>query len=138
MYDRPNLGELLDAVRGHLETQVIEAVRPNRKLYFQTLIAINLLKIAERELTHYHAHQNALWERLNKIQGQTTPLPTEQDTLTRAIIMRNQQLCTDIHNGHFDEPTRQKQLFEHLVASTVEQLVVANPKFLQTLVETNE
>ena len=50
MIDRPTLAELIDAARMHMETNVIPAVREDRKLYFRTLVAINVLKIAEREL----------------------------------------------------------------------------------------
>ena len=66
MYDRPNTSELIDAVRGHLEANVIPLAREtNRRLYFQTLVAINVLKIVERELQMGQAHALAEWESLN-------------------------------------------------------------------------
>jgi len=50
VYDRPDVSELIDAVRQHLEQQVIPAVKDDPKLYFQTLVAANVLKIAGRDL----------------------------------------------------------------------------------------
>ncbi|MDL1885067.1 hypothetical protein FBR01_15630, partial [Anaerolineae bacterium CFX8] len=50
MYDRPTLSELLDAVRAHLEENIIPLLKDDRKLYYQTLVAVNALRIDGREL----------------------------------------------------------------------------------------
>jgi hypothetical protein len=50
MHDRPNALELLEAVTEFLSTEVLPAATDQR-LKFRTLVAINALGIAYRELT---------------------------------------------------------------------------------------
>jgi Domain of unknown function (DUF6285) len=50
MHDRPSAAELCDAVRGFLEDEVVKTIEDPR-LRFRTLVAINALGIAERDLT---------------------------------------------------------------------------------------
>jgi hypothetical protein len=50
MHDRPNALELLEAVKEFLSTEVLPAATDQR-LKFRTLVAINALGIAYRELT---------------------------------------------------------------------------------------
>ncbi|HRL13218.1 MAG TPA: DUF6285 domain-containing protein, partial [Aggregatilineales bacterium] len=50
MYDRPSAQALVEAARQHLENRVIAAVKGDPKLYFETLVAVNVLRIVEREL----------------------------------------------------------------------------------------
>lgn len=133
MYDRPDLKDLIDAVHVHLEDNIKEAVRSDRKLYFQTLIAINLLKIAGRELNLTQTHQKAQWERLNALQGDELAFPTDPDIALNQLHIRNHQLCADIRAGHFDEINHKLSLFSHLVATTVAQLEVANPQHLDRI-----
>ena len=130
MYDRPSANELLEAACHHLETQVIPVARAtNFKLYFQTLVAINVIKIVRRELALSGAHQRAEWSRLNMLIESET-MPTNDDALSERLHARNQALCEQIRAGAFDD---HRALFEHLKATTIEQLAVANPKFLQML-----
>lgn len=134
MYDRPTAQELIDAAIMHFESAIIPAVRSDRKLYFTTLVATNVLKIVGREMQHSRAHLLAEWERLNALQGGDQPLPVEPQAAQKALAERNSALCADIRAGKYDAAGEQQAaLFAHLMATTVEQLVVANPKFLQTL-----
>lgn len=132
MYDRPHLDELLDAARHHMEESIIPAVRADRKLYFQTLVAINVLRIAGRELEHGDAHARAEWQRLSQLMHTDDPLPTDRTEAQAALMARNQQLAEDIRAGTFDDNPR--AVFDHLMTSSIEQLEVANPRFLQLLV----
>lgn len=128
MYDRPTLSELIAAVRHHLEAAVIPAAKGlNHKLYFQTLVAANVLKIAERELALADAHFHAQWARLNLLQGEQ-PMPTEPTERRAALAARHRALCAAIRAGHHDDDLH---LLRHLKAFATEQLEVANPKWLQ-------
>jgi hypothetical protein len=49
-YDVPAAGELLDAVCEFLETQVLDAVEASTR--FHTRVAVNALRIVQRELEH--------------------------------------------------------------------------------------
>jgi hypothetical protein len=130
MYDRPSLSELLDAVRLHLEGAVIPAVRADRRLYFQTLVAVNVLKIAMRELGLAPAHAASEWAGLNALEGVETPAPAALTELNAAIAGRNRALCAAIRAGDYDDPDRRAVLFAHVMATTRAQLEVANPRLL--------
>lgn len=131
MYDRPNLSELIDAVRLHLETNIIPVVRHDGKLYFQTLVAINVLKIARRETRLSWAHLRAEWNSLNTLENEEHHLPADPLDALTALAARNLILCEDIRDGLYDD--RRDALFAHLMTVTQAQLEVANPKFLQAI-----
>lgn len=135
MYDRPTIDELLSATVQHFETQVIPAVKDNGKLYFQTLVAINVLKVAERELKLGWSHLLAEWNDLNALEGQPRDLPSDPDAIKTALVERQQQLCARIRAGDYDEPPHETALFEYVLGSVTRSLEVANPRFLQTLAE---
>lgn len=135
MYDRPTLTELIDAARMHLENQVAPAVRHDHKLYFQTLVAINVLRIAERELQLGAGHAEAEWSRLNELLGESLPLPAPIDAIHAGITQRRVALCTDIRRGQYDSDAQRRALFEHVRATTIAQLEVANPRFLAVLAQ---
>jgi hypothetical protein len=131
MYERPTLNELLQAVQGYLETQIAPVVKDDGKLYFHTLIALNLLKIAEREVELAGGHQRAEWERLNGLQGVGIAAPTNPSELRIGLARRNQLLAEAIRMGEYDDATPRALLLAHLLAITREQLEVANPRYLQ-------
>jgi hypothetical protein len=136
MYDRPTAQELLDAARTHLETHVIPVIKGDRKLYFQTLVAINVLRIVERELGHYEAHLGAEWSRLRDLLQLDTPIPNNQRGLMTEVVAQNHLLAEAIRAGEYDSS---QALFDHLKATTTEQLEVANPLFLmKILAEIND
>lgn len=138
MYDRPNTQELLDAARLHLEQNIIPAVKSDARLYFQTLVAINVLKIVGRELAFAPRHAAAEWASLNVLEGGEVAPPHDLASLQTAISERNQQLCTAIRAGDYDTGEKRGNLLEHVKAVTIAQLEVANPKFLQTLLKEDE
>lgn len=136
MYDRPTAQELLDAARTHLETHVIPVIKAERKLYFQTLVAINVLRIIERELGHYEAHLHAEWSRLRDLLQLDTPIPNNQRGFMTEVMAQNHLLAEAIRAGEYDSS---QALFDHLKATTTEQLEVANPLFLmKILAEIND
>lgn len=135
MYDRPEIEELLDAVIGHLANEVVPAIKTDRKLYFQTLVANNLLKIIRRDLDYRAQHQTAEWARLNILQGQNLPLPHDALAFKQGLEKRNKSLCLAIRDGKYDEESARQTLFEHLLQTTYEQLTVANPKYLESLTD---
>lgn len=132
MYDRPSSLELLEAASHHLQTEVLPVAKAtNGKLYFQTLVALNVLTIVGREIQLRGAHLRAEWARLNMLLG-GEDLPETEEALAARLAERNAALCAAIRAGDYDES---QPLFEHLKATTIEQLEVANPRFLQTLAQ---
>jgi hypothetical protein len=140
MYDRPDVEQLLAAVRAHLEEAVIPAVKGDGKLYFQTLVAANVLRVAERELALRDDHAAAEWLRLDGLDSlilarTIQPQPTNPSDAQHRLRLRNARLCEDIRNGRLDAPRGRTALLEHLLANARAQLQVANPKFLETLAQ---
>ncbi len=131
MVDRPNLKELIEAVQQHLEASIIPAVRGDGKLYFQTLVAINVLRIAGREIELGRDHAEGEWQRLNTLTSDSQVLPERLDVIHSGLAERNQVLSQAIRAGAYDDNAA--QLLEHLKATTIDALMLANPRFLQTL-----
>ncbi len=130
MNDRPHLHELIEATRAHLEQVLVPLAKAtHHKVYFQTLVAVNVLKIAERETRLGDAHARAEWSRLNMLLGDA-PMPDTPQSLLSAIEARNDTLCAMIREGRYDE---HNALFSHLKSTTLEQLTIANPKYLANL-----
>ncbi|NWF67658.1 MAG: hypothetical protein HXY40_01100 [Chloroflexi bacterium] len=134
MYDRPTAPELLDAVRTHLETHVVPAVKGDGKLYFQTLVAINVLRVVERELQLAPDHMAHEWARLDALSA-PQDRPDDPRQQAAALRERNKQLCAQIRAGDYDGAAQKAALFEHVLTTSVEQLQVANPRFLQALAQ---
>lgn len=134
MYDRPSLDELLSAAIVHFETHVIPAIKSDQRLYFQTLVAVNVLKVAERELALGQQHFAAEWTSLNRLEGDDIQPPTDALAAKAALEKRLSALCARIRAGEYDAEPARSALFDHLVASVRRSLEVANPRFLQALV----
>jgi hypothetical protein len=131
MYDDPDLKSLLQAVRDHLEANVIPAVRSDNKLYFQTLVAVNVLTIGQRELEHQQEHAYAEWESLNQLDGSCDPPPDSFDELKSVLTKRNADLALAIRRGDYDQ--KAEKLARYLQQCVVQKLQVANPRFLKRI-----
>ncbi len=132
MVNRPSLQELLQAVQGFLEKEIAPIARNDSVLNYRTLIAVNLLKIVEREVELGTATMRAEWDRLNGLEGVDIPAPTPLEELRSGLSQRNQLLAESIRDGGYDEPAPRALLLAHLVATAREQLAIANPRFLLT------
>lgn len=123
MTDRPTLQELIDAVRQHVETAVMPVVRGEPKLYFQTLVALNLLRIATREIGA--APELAAVEQhvLTALTGDSEGAPTA----------RIRSLCASIRSGAFDDPEQFDMALQYLGHWVNAQLAVNNPALAQRM-----
>lgn len=124
MNDKPDVQGLLDVVRHHLESAIVPVVKTDGGLYFQTLIAINLLKIAARELALRPAHLSAEWDDLNAVFNLEEPIPTDPDAAEAAIRARQSTLVDLIARGDFDDAAAQSALLAYLSATTQRQMAV--------------
>ncbi|MEO7908680.1 MAG: DUF6285 domain-containing protein [Roseiflexaceae bacterium] len=129
MYDHPTAGELIAAARMQLEQYVIPSIAEPR-LRFQTLVAANVLAIVERELANGQTHLAAAWRRAADLGGDTADQPADQQ-LRAAVAIQARQLCADIRAGAYDEQSRRWALLAHLRRTAEEELLVANPRFLE-------
>jgi len=131
MYNHPTAAELIAAARMQLEQHVIPSIAEPR-LRFQTLVAANVLAIVERELAAGAAHLAAAWQRAADLQGATADQPVGE-TLRAAVETQMQQLCADIRAGEYDDGPRRRALLTHLRRTAEEELLVANPRFLERM-----
>ena len=74
MQDKPMELELVEAVAQFLEDEVIPVTADSR-LRFRLLIAINVLKIVERELETGEAPVKLEWQQLVSLLGRPTQEP---------------------------------------------------------------
>ncbi len=131
MFDHPTAAELIAAARMHLEQQVLPSIAEPR-LRFQTLVAANVLAIVERELAAGSRHMVAAWRRVADLQGDATKQPVGE-ALYAAVAAQTRQLCVDIRAGVYDDRSRSRALLGHLRRSAEEELLVANPRFLEQM-----
>lgn len=125
MNDRPNAAELIAAARLYLEGDLIPSLTDARQR-FQTLVAANVLAVAERELLTEETQLLAEWQTLNP--GE--PAPARLAQLRAGVLGLNERLCEAVRRGEYDEPDRFRVLLRQLRAATVSKLEVANPRYL--------
>jgi len=127
MQDRPSATELLDAVRGFLERDVIDALEGTVK--FHARVAANVLAILARELQLEPSHLAAEWSRLDALLG-AEPAPDSLAGLREAVRARSEQLCARIRAGEADAGPWRAATLAHVRATVRDKLAIANPKLL--------
>ena len=125
MQDRPTAAELLDAVREFLADEIVPLL-VDRRTRFRTLVAVNALKIlqreAEEEIQHIRDEACALRVLLNS----DAPLPDDADAQRRLVLDLNAELASRIRGGR--PPARTA---EHLRRVGIAKLAVASPEYLR-------
>lgn len=129
MHDRPSATELIDAVRGFLETEVVPALGDAR-LRFHSLIAANVLAVALRELRGEESSLAEEWHQLSSLLGETGELPCGLTGLRDGVRAMNERLCAAIREGKFDGE-RFAEAAQVLRLRVMRKLEVANPKYLE-------
>lgn len=135
MNDRPAAPELLAAVRHFLEKELLPTLTDAR-LRFQSLIAANVLAIAERELLTEEEHLVEEWQRLAGFMTGMPEPPARLQELRAGVRAAEAELCQRIRAGDFDEPERFGPLAQQLRRLVERKLEVANPRYLQAMMTT--
>jgi hypothetical protein len=129
MNDRPTAAELIAAARHFLETDLLPSLADAR-LRFQTLVAANVLSIAERELQTEEEQLLVEWHWLAaRLHDEGKP-PPRLTALGQAVRDGNTRLCEQIRAGVFDEPAAFAELAAQLRQFVERKLTVANPRYL--------
>lgn len=123
MTDRPSLEELIDAVRQHIETALLPLVRGEPKLYFQTLVALNLLRIATREIAAGPDLEVLEQDMLRSLTGNRSG----------NIGSVRAALCRSIRAGDLDSPEVFGAALDGLSGWVQAQLSVNNPVLAQRM-----
>ncbi|MBY0228897.1 MAG: hypothetical protein K2W96_06445 [Gemmataceae bacterium] len=93
MNDRPDARELIDAVRGFLEKELLPTVADAR-LRFTGLVAAQALAVAARELETETSHLAEEAQELALLLGVPVPAPTRE-----AVRALTETLCRRIEDG---------------------------------------
>ncbi|HWP64318.1 MAG TPA: DUF6285 domain-containing protein [Candidatus Limnocylindria bacterium] len=128
MQDRPNATELLAAVRGFLESDVVPASSGRRR--FHALVAANVLAIVERELVREEERVLDEWRSLARLLDVTVDPPPRLELLKAGVRELTEQLCERIRAGDADAGDFGERVRAHLRATVLEKLRIANPRYL--------
>jgi hypothetical protein len=131
MQDRPDAHELVEAVVGFLEREILPALSEPR-LRFRALVAANVLAIVSRELASGDAALREEWRRVAHLLGKTeSEPPGRADELRSEVQVLMRELCARIRAGEADAEPLYGQVFAHAEAMVIEKLRVANPRYLE-------
>jgi Domain of unknown function (DUF6285) len=132
MNDRPSAAELIEAVRGFLESELLPALaQGDARLRFTTLVAANVLAIAARELHGEEPMLREEWHALAPLVGAAGEQPERLTELRAEVRAMNERLCESIRGGKFDGE-RGAALASLLRRTVARKLEVANPRYLQS------
>ena len=130
MQDRPSVSELLRAVRGFLEDDLVPALEGRRR--FHALVAANVLTIVERELGGEEEQLARQWDRLAELfRLDPGTRPGAPSALRAAIRDLEARLVERIRSGEADAGDLAVRVRAHVRATVLEKLAVANPKYLE-------
>ena len=131
MQDRPTVLELLQAIRDLLEQEILPSLTDAR-LKYRTLIAINVLRMLEREVPEeegrLRAELGALQELLDL--PRTAP-PADAALLRRRVLEANLELCERIRQGLADADPWRQRVLAHVRSAVEEKLRINNPSRLE-------
>jgi hypothetical protein len=129
MQDRPSIDELLGAVAGFLEDDVM--ANTTGRINFHARVSVNVLQMIRRELNEQESHLATEWEGLSGLLG-PVERPATISGLAASIEERNRQLSGRIRDGHYDDAgDGRERLIEHLRRVTFDKLVVSNPSLAE-------
>lgn len=127
MQDRPSVDELLEAVAGFLQDDVM----PNTsgRISFHARVASNVLQTLRRELASEEEYLEREWAGLDALLGEE-PRPASLAAARAELTRRNEALSQRIREGAADEDSMRQSLLTHLRTVTRDKLAVSDPKVL--------
>ncbi len=128
MQDRPNVDELLEAVAGFLQNDVM----PNTtgRLSFHARVAGNVIEMLRRELASEEEHLAREWAGLDTLLGEK-PRPQSLGDLRGSVTERNAELSQQIRDGRADSGDMRTAVVQHLRSVVRDKLAVSNPRLAQ-------
>lgn len=125
--ERPTKRELLSAIRGFLEKELLPELEGVRR--FHVRVSVNALAIVLRELELEGEQRPAQHARLCALLGRSDMRPAEPRALDQAVEALERELCARIRDGFGEEPEARARLLAHLRATAAERLAVSNPGY---------
>ncbi len=135
MQDRPNYDELLAAVEGFLDDEVVAKGEGAQR--FHGRVAANVIRIVRRELEHEEAQLASEWESLDALLGEA-PRPRDRNALRLVLAQRNEELSERIRTGAADGGGDFRDaILPHVRQTIRDKLTVTNPGWLGDEEESN-
>lgn len=125
MNDRPSATELLRAVEGFLEREVVPNLEGPRR--YHARVAANVVAIVAREIETEEGQLRAEWERLGRLLEAPAAPPAERQALRDGVRQRSEALVERIRSGDADSGAFRAAVLAHLRASVDAKLEVARP-----------
>ena len=133
MQDRPTTMELLEAVREFLEREVLPALTVHG-LKYRMRIALNLLRIVEREIPGREARLSAELAALHDLLGRPVPAPPADAALLETRVREaSRELCERIRTGAADAGPWRARVLAHVGAMVEDKLAINDPQRLEAL-----
>ena len=123
MNDRPDRGELLEAVRRFLADEAVPALGGH--LGYQARVAANVLAIVAREIEFEAAHLDAEWRGLAALFDLRGEPPTDVADVRSQIQAWNDALGERIRAGDADAGPWRRAVLDHLGQTVNDKLRVA-------------
>jgi len=128
MQDRPTALELLAAVRGFLEEEIVPGLEGRRR--FLALVASNVLAIVAREVEGEEASLLAEWTALARLFGEDATHPPARLAALRAAVEAWTRVLADrIRGGEADDGPFGEAVRRHVGETVQAKLEVANPRY---------
>ncbi|MBI4588054.1 MAG: hypothetical protein HY725_04405 [Candidatus Rokubacteria bacterium] len=132
MQDRPTALELLQAVRDLLEKEILPTLTDLR-LRYHTRIAMNVLRILEREIPDEEERLRAELRALGELLDLPPTAPPRDPALLRQRVLEaNRELCGRIRQGLADSGPWREGVLAHVRGAVEEKLRINNPAELAT------
>lgn len=132
MQDRPTTVELLEAVREFLERDVLPSLALHGTRY-RMLIALNVLRIVEREIPDREARLRSELLALADLLGRPHEASAADAALLETRVREaNRELCERIRAGAADTGPWRARVLAHVGAMVEEKLQINDPQRLQT------
>ena len=130
MQDRPTADELLAAIEGFLEHDILPTVDGARQ--FHARVALAALRIVRRELALEDTQLEAELAGLAAVLGPSgeTEAARPAGERRRLVIARTEILCDRIREGHADAGPLHEAVLAHIRATVRAKLEVSNPRWL--------
>ena len=114
--NRPNVSELVESVREMMEDLLLHELVDKSQVY-HTRVAVNVLKIVERELGQAATFSHLELESLQRLLGMEGELPGLND-----------ELVARINRGEFDQEST--DLMAHFMRTVTAKVAIDNPQYV--------
>ncbi len=127
MPDRPTKLELLDAVRGFLERELIPELEGVMR--FHARVAVNVLGIVSREIELEEPALRCQHRVLAELLGQAAAEPAQLAEVAAGVEQLERELVRRIRAGEADTSPWRESVLEALSAAVRERLAISNPGY---------